>query len=614
MKKAISILIMCNVFCILSFSQNYFYTSGKKNTLFESKYYSAFVDTKKREYEISSEIELYKLKNNIRILKAKNTITLEEYKKNQFPDSVYYFKTFLLDSNDINSVAILTDEFLVSFKNGVDDKIIDKINKENHVTILRKNRLFYTLKVSKGDDALMISNLYYNSGLVIFSHPNFITKTIPTSVPNDTYFPYQFYLNNTGQTLPNENHIGTVDADIDAPEAWEITKGDPNIIVAIVDWGVTSDHPDLPNSRQIRLPGSNFSDLEGEDLDDPSPSLIFEEEFSHGNGCAGIVGATQNNNEGISGIAPHCMIMPVKISWFTTYEHMALSVCFAADNGADIISCSWTTGASDAMFYAIQDALTYGRENLGCIMTFAAGNTANHANNSNGYIVYPAYLNLSGMLCVGASDRTDHQANYSPNGSIEIPIDVVAPSHKSYPWQIANESYEVWTMDTPDDLGLNTFNINLDGYTPPAQNEMLPSSGTNHLSYTGRFGGTSAATPMVAGVAALLLSVKPGSTVQQVYNYITQSANKVGGYTYTNGWSVELGYGRVNAYDAITAACPWSDLSNMTIQSNNTYTGCMIKTQNTVITNNSTVVFDCNYVIDIPDNFEVTLGSSLEAK
>ncbi|MFK5037028.1 S8 family serine peptidase, partial [Klebsiella pneumoniae] len=77
--------------------------------------------------------------------------------------------------------------------------------------------------------------------------------------------------------------------------------------VAVLDQGVTANHPDLPNARQVRLNGSNF--IIGENANDPTPNG----NDNHGNACAGIIAATQNNNEGISGIAPNVRIMPIKI-------------------------------------------------------------------------------------------------------------------------------------------------------------------------------------------------------------------------------------------------------------------------------------------------------------
>ncbi len=121
--------------------------------------------------------------------------------------------------------------------------------------------------------------------LTRFSHPNFICEIkFHQVIPNDQYFINQFSLHNTGQVF-TDGHSGTVDADIDAPEVWSITKGNNNIIIAVLDQGVTPDHPDLPNKRQVRLNGSNF--VNG-NPNNPSPTG----HHNHGNACVGIIGAT----------------------------------------------------------------------------------------------------------------------------------------------------------------------------------------------------------------------------------------------------------------------------------------------------------------------------------
>ena len=101
---------------------------------------------------------------------------------------------------------------------------------------------------------------------------------------------------------------------------------------------MTPNHPDLPNARQIRLNGSNFADG---NANDPSPTG----DSNHGNGCAGIIGATRNNNIGIAGIAPNCRIMPIRIfnanNTGITPQRLADAITFARQNGADIISNSW---------------------------------------------------------------------------------------------------------------------------------------------------------------------------------------------------------------------------------------------------------------------------------
>jgi subtilisin family serine protease len=238
----------------------------------------------------------------------------------------------------------VTDEFVVQFNKSVSQKEIEKLHNKYGVEVVKTSDFYQLLKVPSGSDVLEISCKYQESGLTYFSHPNFICdQTLDQVIPNDTYFSNQFYLNNTGQTF-TDGHSGSVDADIDAPEAWSVTLGNNNIVIAVLDEGVTSDHPDLPNVRQIRSNGSNFADG---DANDPSPTG----NSNHGNACSGIIGATQNNNQGISGIAPNCRIMPIRKfnidgSGITDQKN-ADAIEFARTNDADIISNSWSYNSYD---------------------------------------------------------------------------------------------------------------------------------------------------------------------------------------------------------------------------------------------------------------------------
>jgi subtilisin family serine protease len=427
------------------------------------------------------------------------------------------------------------------------------------------------MSVPKGGNALAIANLYQESGLVAFAHPNFLTEFIVHQAPNDTYYAQQFYLRNTGQQIA-DGHTGTFGADIKAENAWAITRGSSNITVAILDDGVSADHPDLPNTRQVRLAGSNFAG-DG-NANDPSPRGLN----AHGNHCAGIVAATQNNGEGISGIAPLCRIMPLRIfnqQGNSDPNWQAAAITFAWQNGADVISNSWGSrfelpaNNNPTVAQAIQDAVTQGRGRRGCVVTFSAGNTASHTQNNNGFVAYPANVTVINVLTVGASERTDHQADYSPSANPSSNnnqyIDLVAPSHRAYPTSVAGETFEVYSIDTQEPTtgltGDNPWpatnpNGSPQGTIPPQIGEQLPTSGPNFLAYTARFGGTSAATPQVAGVAALLLSYYPTLTSEQVFRLLAQTADKVGGYAYGNaGRSNELGYGRLNAGAALNALC-----------------------------------------------------------
>ncbi|WP_295116550.1 S8 family serine peptidase, partial [uncultured Chitinophaga sp.] len=424
---------------------------------------------------------------------------------------------------------------------------------------INAGKFFYLLEIALSLDALDVANRIQETKLAVFSYPNFIAPIeLHQVIPNDTYFANQFYLRNTGQVFnPVENHAGTANADINASFAWTRTTGNNNIIVAVLDQGVTSNHPDLPNTRQVRLNGSNF--VPGENANDPSPGASD----NHGNACAGIIAATQNNNEGISGVAPSVRIMPIKIMSETAGADaagLANAIDFAWQNGAHVISNSWgfnnqtNPNFSPAIVNAITRAVTQGRSNLGCIVAFSASNSAIHNFGIDGTVAFPSNVNINGVLTVGASNRNDGQANYSPTSSGAVNnqiIDIVAPSHHAYANQIFNETLEVWTIDIPGLTGYNPWN---DPFmpAPPSVGDILPTTGTNNLSYTGRMGGTSASCPQVAAAAALVLSLNNTLTQQAVFNILTQTADQIGGVTYTNGVSDEFGWGRLNLCAALT--------------------------------------------------------------
>lgn len=169
----------------------------------------------------------------------------------------------------------------------------------------------------------------------------------------------------------------------------------------------------------------------------------------------------------------------------------------------------------------------------------------------------------------------------------------------------------MWTLDIPGDAGYNTWPST--GIHPPATGETLPNTGTNNLSYTGRFGGTSHACPVVAGVAALL-SENPNLTPQEVFNTLTNTADKIGGYTYTDGRCNQTGFGRVNAFNALQALCTTTNFVNQTVTTNTTVEDCNVNVQNVDVTNNSKLTIEAENEVIINGEFEVELGSELEIK
>jgi subtilisin family serine protease len=467
----------------------------------------------------------------------------------------------------------VTDEICLEFKKDVGEADKKRLLVSFNAVVIPRNqpwdKHFVVISVGKDKNALEVANRIMESGLVRFAHPDFVARTYPHAhIPNDPYFPHQFYLHNTGQPT-NDGHAGTADADIDAPEAWDITRGSNTITIAVIDEGVERHNNDLPAGRLVVLDGSNFASGSAND-----PEAVGD--GAHGTCCAGIIAAEQDNSEGGSGVAPLSRVMPVRIPFgsfpASTY---ASAINFAWSNGADVLSNSWGYGSSadiPVITAAITNAVTQGRGGIGSVVVWSAGNTADQAAGDAGFVTYPGCVAVANVITVGASDRNDQQANYSPT---DAALDVVAPSHRAYSSQIAGESWEVWSTDIVANAGYNTRK-STDGGTLPPVGETLPATGTNNLNYTGRMGGTSAACPEVAGVAALVLSLNPAFTPAQVYDAVIGSADKVGGYTYTAGRSSEMGFGRVNAFravaaDLVVASCQHSP-ANPTTQTPITFT------------------------------------------
>jgi subtilisin family serine protease len=558
--------------------------------------------------QLFGEVEIEWLNTDISKVNVKDVKNIEEKINKLLSDDDVISVRKVYKTKD-NLEFGFADEIIIKFKDEIQESIREEILKTYNLKKSKTTKIYESVLISKNEDIIEVANRLYESGNFVFAYPNIICKAeLFSTFPNDPYFQFQITCHNTGQTF--NGHSGTSDADIDAPEAWDITTGNNNIIIAVFDEGVTSDHPDLPNTRQVRLNGSNYG---SGDANNPSPTG----DDNHGNSCAGVIGATMNNNEGIAGIAPNCRIMPLRWDATTTSDEMADGIEFAVDNGANIISNSWGYSTSNNNYKpAIVTAIQYAINN-NVVVVFAAGNTARH--NSccdNGYVTFPANANVNGLLTVGASDRFDNQADYSPTSSL---IDIVAPSHRAYPPEayspscggISGETFEMWTLDIPGDAGYNTWPST--GIHPPATGETLPNTGTNNLSYTGRFGGTSHACPVVAGVAALL-SENPNLTPQEVFNTLTNTADKIGGYTYTDGRCNQTGFGRVNAFNALQALCTTTNFVNQTVTTNTTVEDCNVNVQNVDVTNNSKLTIEAENEVIINGEFEVELGSELEIK
>lgn len=295
-------------------------------------------------------------------------------------------------------------------------------------------------------------------------------------------------------------------------QAWDITQGDSTIVIAIVDTGVDWMHPDLAaNMWTNPIDGSHGYDVYNND-NDPMPG------FSHGTHIAGIAAALVNNNMGVAGVAPKCKIMAVKASsdmGSLDIRYGYEGIQWAALNGANIINCSW--GGSFSFFgeEIINDALA-----KGIVIVASVGNDELDLYDEP---TYPACYD--GVLAVSATDRSDKISSYS------------------------NYGYTV-------------------GVSAPG--DQIESTDPNN-SYSNSVSGTSFSSPAVAGVAALVKSLHNDFTARQIQEQIRVTSDPIDDIN--PGYQYKLGFGRVNAYNALTVQSPAIRISSVSVSDSITGNG-----------------------------------------
>ena len=331
--------------------------------------------------------------------------------------------------------------------------------------------------------------------------PNFIMRLGEMVAPNDTFYPNQWYLNNTGQQ-------GTPGVDISAETAWSIQTGGANVTIAILDEGVDVDHEDLaPNM----VAGHDSVSIQA------SPEGIpgnCDTNDSHGTGCAGIAAARGNNNLGVAGVAWNAQIQPVRMGFgnhWTQNDWIIDSLTWAVDNGADILSNSWGGGApstaeSNTMDYALQT----GRGGLGCLLVFASGNE------SAGVSFPAAYAQT---IAVGATSPCDEIKSIT-----------------------SCDGENFWGSNTGPQQTVVAPGVLM------ATTDIAGPGGMVNGDYTGGFNGTSSATPVVAGALAVILSHDPALTAAQAQEILQSGADDQVGPAGQDpgGFDNNFGHGRVN--------------------------------------------------------------------
>ena len=426
---------------------------------------------------------------------------------------------------------VATDQILVSFKTNASAARTRKLLDGLGLTVIgtsefdRSRKILVPSSVRRASRTLDLANqLVEADDLVSYAAPNFLAEVRKRTL-NDPQFGRQWHLDNTGQ--PN----GIAGEDVRALAAWaKVDGGTPAVVIAIIDDGIDLNHPDLKTNIWTN-PSRTARDRHGRDfLDDldpynPNPK-VFNAPFDdtdtndiHGTPCAGVAAAVGNNGKGVVGMAWNCRLMAVKIlagPSLAPNDRIADAIRYAAQH-ADVLSCSWGVARHPDIESAIDYAVERGRRGRGSIVCVATGN------DGQSRIGFPSTHDAA--VAVGACNDRGRRSSYSNYGT---GIDIVAPSND----------------DDPRRQGITTTDVSFRG------------KGYSSGAYCDDFGGTSSATPLVAGCAALVLSANASLSWDGARDVLTSTAEKIDRTNgrYTRGYSLQYGYGRVNAAAAVDAA------------------------------------------------------------
>lgn len=463
--------------------------------------------------------------------------------------------------NDPVAVVYLTEELTLQFRAEVAAAAIAQLAAEFGLAQVQPiegvpNGFVFRLTAAAIENPLKISNRLSQRAEVLVAEPNIVVRSQGFYRPRDPVYAQQWHLHHGGgRGLALNSHVF-------AESAWDITRGDRSIVVAVLDDAIEVNHPDFQGRGKVVAP----RDLKEEDFL-PLPGSPTD---NHGTACAGVAIA-EENGFGAVGIAPGCALMPVRMSGLLDDRAIETAFDWAVAQGAAVIACSW--GAAAVNFplslrqrQALTRAATQGRNGKGCVIVFAAGNANRPINGVvneqnwpqgalrgptqwlNGFAVHPD------VMAVAASTSLNRKAAYSNWGR---EIAVCAPSNNAPP---GIGLPQVGYVLTPPEVRTGLQGLGIVTTDRPGQ------PGYGFGDFTGDFGGTSSACPLVAGVAALVLSANPALTAAAVRQILQQTADKIvdpnpepqfglryGTYG-PGGHSEWFGYGKVNAVRAVQAA------------------------------------------------------------
>ncbi|MBN1911069.1 MAG: VCBS repeat-containing protein [Pirellulales bacterium] len=396
---------------------------------------------------------------------------------------------------------------------------------------------------SEYTDAQTIIDTLDSATNVLFAYPLVGETFVPLFMPNDTLFSEQWHLINTGQSG------GTPEVDANVEVAWDYVTG-AGIVIGVVDDGVEVEHPDLAANMRLDL-SHDWADGDDDPTPPPGEDGFFGDNYAHGTSVAGVAAGVGNNDLGISGAAPNANIAGLRLDYNQDWTDTMLAGIFSHQNQEiDIYNNSWgPTGGlytrGPLTMAALENAVLNGRDGLGNIITFAAGNSREEGDNVN----LNQLANSRYTIAVAALNHNGTYSSYSTPGASLL---ISAPSSDIADYETV---CGIYTTDRVGDEGYNTE-------LGPGDDDPL-----NDLNYTSTFGGTSSATPLVSGVIALILEANPGLTYRDVQHILVETAVK--NDATSTEWALngagyhvshDYGFGLVDAEAAVQTAAAWTNV------------------------------------------------------
>jgi subtilisin family serine protease len=452
------------------------------------------------------------------------------------------------------TVYYMTDRIAVRCRQGANRRDIDRLLERYRLRHLRdydSGSMLLQVSSDSGENPLKIANRLAAEPLVAFAEPNMVNRYYPCLTPTDGFYKRQWHLHakNGAQLLAA--------ASIDAPTAWDFTTGSRSVVVAVIDDGFDLSHPDFTGNGKVVFPRDY---VDG----DARPFPTKADDDYHGTPCAGVAIA-EANGHGVVGAAFGCAFMPVRFP-LSADDDLLIQIFEETGAHADVISCSWGPPPANAPLSSeFADTLTRlatdgGPRGKGVVICFAAANfnaPIDDPVNATGF----SWRDYDGNL------RVTHGAIVNGNATHPHVVAVAASTSLN-----RHAAYSNWGAQISVSAPSNNFDPLDDGAFAPGRgiwttdNETYGSGFTAHSRYTGQFGGTSSATPLTAGVAALVISANPALSAAQVKDILESTADKIvdttpdahsgvarGNYD-AGGHCDWFGHGKINAGAAVAEA------------------------------------------------------------